>query len=484
MKSELTFQSIVETSPIAILLVNKEGTISYINHYGEQLFGYTRSELVGQAIEQLIPKRYHGHHHNYRNGFMGAPKTMAFGAGRNLFAIKKDQAEFPVEISLAPIVTSGGTITLASIIDITARKMAEQNFELVIEKAPNAMILVNSRGEIVLVNKQAEDVFGYEKNDFLGNNIDMLVPEKYRTGHHSRRDGFFHAPSATFIGEARDLYGVRKCGAEFPVEIGLNPITIDNENFVVASVIDITQRKQAEEIINKQMAELEFKNRELEQFNYIASHDLQDPLRTVLNYIQLIEEDYADELNGDVMIYLKDMNAAIERMTVLVKSILDYGRLGKGRKLTKVNCNEALKNVLYNLNGRIQEQEAGIEISKLPELFAYERELMQLFQNLINNAIKFKKPDVRPEIKVGCNETKSGYEFYVADNGIGIDSKYHSRIFNMFQRLHKAEAYEGHGVGLANCKKIIELHGGKIWVESEPGHGTTFKFLIPVLNNG
>lgn len=484
MNSELTFQAIVESSPIAILLINKEGTISYINHYGEELFGYARSEIIGKAIELIIPKRYHDNYTQYLNTFTHTPKKMAFGAGKNLYAVKENSTEFPVELTLSPIVTPGGTLILVSIIDISARKKAEHNFEKVIEEAPNAMILANSAGKIELVNKQAQKLFGYEKKEFIEKNIDTLVPAEHRKNHHYRRDSFFHTPDVAFLGKSRDIYGIKKNGEKFPAEIGLNPITIDDETYVAASIIDTTQRKEADAIIKKQMVELESKNRELEQLNYIASHDLQDPLRTILNYIGLLEEDYAQELNDDVKGYLKDMNAAVIRMTVLVKSILDFGRLGRDKKLKLTDCNKALKNVLYDLNQRIEKEKATINIQQLPEIYAYESELMQLFQNLINNAIKFKHSDRYPEINVGCSENEKEYQFYVSDNGIGINSKYYDRIFTIFQRLHTAEEYEGYGVGLANCKKIIELHGGKIWIESEQGKGTTFKFIIPKLSNG
>jgi PAS domain S-box-containing protein len=475
--SELTFQAIVEATPNAIILVNKEGKIAYANRQTEKLFGFSRVELVSQNVEILIPKRYHEHHPQFRNQFFAAPETRAMGSGRELFAMRKDKSEFPVEIGLNPLVTIDGTMVLVSIIDITARKKAEERFKLVVESAPNAMILANQDGEITMINAQTEKLFGYSRNELLGNKLEILIPKKFSENHPRLRESFFQSPSVRSMGAGRELFALKKDGTQFPVEIGLNPIETDQETVVLASVIDITERKK-----HQAMLTLELKNKELEQFNYIASHDLQEPLRTVSNYIQILEEDFSEQLSREAKSHLQTIARATVRMSVLVSTLLEFSRLGKNTNMGSIDCKAIVENVVSDLNSLIKSTATTIIIEDLPTLRAYETELMQVFLNLINNAIKFRKNDVQPVIRIGCHINAKGYyEFYVADNGIGIQPKHYDRIFQIFQQLNTNQDAGGYGIGLATCKKIIEIHGGKIWVESDYGKGSTFKFTIEVV---
>jgi PAS domain S-box-containing protein len=474
--SELTFQLIVESSPNAIVLVNKEGKIAYVNSQTEKLFGFTRSELIGQLVEMLIPGRYSAHHADFRSAFFAAPSVRSMGAGRELFAIRKDKTEFPIEIGLNPVVTVDGTLVLASIIDITERKKAEERFRLVVESAPNAMVLVNDQGIITLVNKQTEALFDYERIELIGKKLEILIPERF--SHHPHlRNGFFEKPLTRSMGVGRELFARRKNGSEIQVEIGLNPIGTAEGQMVLASIIDITERKLQELAIKKQV-ELETKNKELEQFAYVASHDLQEPLRTVSNYMQVFEEDYIDKLDDKALQYLRSVDNATRRMSILVKALLDFSRLGRDKKLAYVDCKTLIGNVIHDLQTIIKTTKAQIDVGEMPGLNGYEIEIRQLFQNLITNAIKFRRENTTPEIKITARETNGKWEFAVSDNGIGIAPVHFERIFGIFQRLHTNEEYEGNGIGLANCKKIVELHQGEIWIESTPGEGATFKFTI------
>ncbi len=478
--SELTFQLMVESTPNAILLVNKEGKIVYINAQTEKLFGYLKAELIGQIVEELIPSRYRSRHPDFRNSFFDSPLVRPMGAGRDLFGLKKNGAEFPIEIGLNPVPTADGTLVLASIIDITERKKAEERFRLVVESAPNAMILVNREGKISLVNDQTEKLFGYNREDLIGQKLEILLPNRFRNEHPDHRARFFSEPSVRSMGAGRDLFALRKDGTEIQVEIGLNPIETDEGPMVLASIIDITERKIQElTIIRKN--ELEAKNKELEQFAYLASHDLQEPLRTVSNYIQILREDYVKTLDDIAHGHLKTIDLATKRMSALVKALLMYSRIGRDRKLVYVDCNVLIEEVLADLESLILQTETKIILNSLPSLKVYEVEFRQLLQNLIANAIKFKNRDVSPEIRIRSQQEGDLWQFSIQDNGIGIDSKHFDRIFYIFQRLHLESEYEGYGIGLANCKKIVELHGGKIWIESTPKLGSTFHFTIPNL---
>jgi light-regulated signal transduction histidine kinase (bacteriophytochrome) len=209
---------------------------------------------------------------------------------------------------------------------------------------------------------------------------------------------------------------------------------------------------------------------------------LQEPLRTVSNYIQAMEEDYGKQLNEEANGYLKTIDRATKRMSTLVRGLLGFSRLGRDKKLVNADCKKTVRDVIADLEHLIKTTATIISVGELPRLNIYETELRQVFQNLIVNAIKFKKKDVPSLIQIGCKKLEEEWQFNVTDNGIGINSKYFERIFYIFQRLHTDGEYEGYGIGLATCKKIVEQHGGKIWIESKEGSGSTFYFTISNLN--
>ncbi len=475
--TELTFQLLVESTPNSIVLVNKDGNIVYLNSQTEKLFGYQRSELIGQPVEILIPNRFREHHPGFIATFFSMPSVRAMGAGRELYALKQDGTEFPIEIGLNPVITVDGSLVLASIIDITERKKAHERFRLVVDSAPNAMVLINDQGTITLVNKETQHLFGYTDKELVGSKVEMLIPHRFKKHHPTSRNLFFNKPQNRSMGIGRDLFAQRKDGREIPVEIGLNPIETEKGTMVLASIIDITQRKIQEETIKKQ-SELEVKNRELEQFAFIASHDLQEPLRTVSNYARILEEDYIDNLDEAALKYLQTIQRATNRMSTLVKGLLNFSRVGRDKKLAEVNCSKVVEDTLVDLYSAIKESQAKVEVGELPILQAYETQLHQLFQNLISNALKFRNTSTPPIIKITSEKIHDKWRFSIEDNGIGIAEKDFDRIFQIYQRLHKQSQYDGYGLGLPNCKKIAELHGGEIWVESILGKGTTFYFTI------
>jgi PAS domain S-box-containing protein len=236
----------LEAAPCAMLMINERGQITLVNTQMEQLFGYERSELLEQPIEMLVPERYRKGHPNQRQIFSARPTARVMGAGRDLYGRRKDGSEVPIEIGLNPIQTDSGRFVLASIIDITERKQAQERFRLVVEAAPSAMLMVNKEGLITLVNKQVETLFSYTREELIGQPIELLVPERYRSAHPGRRKLFAVHPSARSMSAGRDLFGRRKDGSEVPIEIGLNPIETDEGAFVLASIIDITERKAGE----------------------------------------------------------------------------------------------------------------------------------------------------------------------------------------------------------------------------------------------
>lgn len=471
-QAEARFQAVVESAPSGMVMINRDGTIRLVNRETERLFGYSREELLGQPIELLVPERFRRGHPAFRSGFFADPHTRAMGSGRELFGLRRDGMEIPVEIGLNPITTDEGLFVLASVVDITARKRAEARFKAVVESAPSGMVMINRAGTIELVNRETERLFGYRREELIGQPIELLVPERFRQGHPQFRVAFFTNPETRSMGAGRDLFGVRKDGTELPVEIGLNPIDTDEGLFVLASVVDITARKHAEN-------ELRRSNEDLERFAYVASHDLQEPLRMVGSYVQLLGKRYQGRLDADADEFIGYALDGALRMQRLIEDLLAYSRVGtRGAAMAPTDTNAVLESVLENLKLTIQETAASVTHDELPTVLADAGQLEHLFLNLISNALKFRGPDP-PQVHVSISRTEGELRFSVRDNGIGIDPQYFERIFVIFQRLHGREQYGGTGIGLAIAKKIVERHGGRIGVESEPGRGTTFSFTLP-----
>jgi len=256
--SERRLQLIVEAAPNAVVMIDRSGEIVMVNAQAERVFGYSRAELVGQPVEMLVPERFRGHHPELRAAFFVDPRPRPMGAGRDLYGLKKDGSEFPIEIGLNPIETDDGTMVLSAIVDITERKAAEaalreseQRFRLVVEAAPNAMVMSDQAGQILMVNTEAERLFGYSRAELVGQPVEMLVPERFRGHHPGLRAAFFVDPRPRPMGAGRDLYGLKKDGSEFPVEIGLNPIETDNGTMVLSAIVDITERKAADQALRE-----------------------------------------------------------------------------------------------------------------------------------------------------------------------------------------------------------------------------------------
>jgi len=242
--------------------------------------------------------------------------------------------------------------------------------------------------------------------------------------------------------------------------------------------VEIAARKKVEKKLNEYAIELERKNKELEQFAYVASHDLQEPLRTVSNYVELLEEKYSDTADLETKKHISFIKGATSKMQNLIKDLLDISRIGRSALRSAIDCNEILRTVIVELEVSIKESDAVITSTVLPIVMGNEIELKQLFQNLISNAIKFRKKNVAPRITITAEEKNTEYLFTITDNGIGIPEKYKDKVFIIFQRLHNTDEYPGTGIGLATCNKIVTLHKGKIWVESVLGEGSTFHFTI------
>jgi len=338
-------------------------------------------------------------------------------------------------------------------------------------------VVVDQAGKIVLLNVQAEKQFGYHRDELVGQRVTNIIPDGF--AERLIADDLRTAEDALAqqIGTGIELTGQRKDGSEFPIELMLSPLESAEGILVTAAIRDISVRRAAELHLAQMVEELRRSNEELGQFAYIASHDLQEPLRMVASYTQLLAKRYAGQLDADADEFIAFAVDGAERMQRLIEDLLAYSRVAtKGKELVETSAEEALQRALLNLRGSIGESGALVEHDPLPPVMADGTQLAQLFQNLVGNAIKYQAAGApRVHISVGKADDDR-WSFAIKDNGIGIDPQYFERIFGMFQRLHGRNEFAGTGIGLAICKKIVERHGGSITVESEPGEGSTFRF--------
>jgi PAS domain S-box-containing protein len=357
-------------------------------------------------------------------------------------------------------------------------KVAEELFRRAVESSPSGILMTDESGTIVLANAQAKKVFGYEGEELAGLSIEMLVPERFRGSHLAHRAAYSQAPAERGLGRGRDLCALRKDGTEFPVEIGLNPVQTAGGAETLVSVMDVTARMEAEHAAAEFTRDLQRSNAELEQFAYIAAHDLQEPLRMVASYTELLRERYQGKLDEKADKYIGYAVDGAQRMQRLLNALLAYSRVGsRAEPLQATDAEAVLTSVLRGLQKAVESNHAVIVREKLPMVLADEVQLGQVLQNLIGNALKF-HGERAPQIRVSAEAAEKMVRFAVADNGIGMGKESSGRIFQMFQRLHTRDEYEGSGIGLAIAKKIVERHGGTIWFDSVPGEGTTFYFTI------
>jgi PAS domain S-box-containing protein len=478
------YRGLLEAAPDAMVVVNPGGEIVLLNLQAEQQFGYRRDELVGQKVKNIIPEGFA--ERLIADGTRTAAEALAqqIGMGIELYGRRKDGSNFPIEIMLSPLESAEGILVTAAIRNISVRKAAERHlaqmegrYRGLLEAAPDAMVVVNQRGDIVLLNLQAELKFGYRRDELVGQKVKSIIPEGF--AERLIADALRSSEDALTqqIGTGIELTGRRKDGSDFPIEIMLSPLESTEGVLVTAAIRDITTRKKSEADLLQKVEELKRSNEELGQFAYVASHDLQEPLRMVASYTQLLSKRYKGKLDSDADEFIAFAVDGASRMQQLIQDLLAYSRVGtKGKDLVGTSSEEALQQALKNLCRAIDDSGAQVTHDSLPEVMADEMQLVQLFQNLIGNGIKYQTGGTP---KVHVSAARNGgrrWLFSVQDNGMGIDPLYFEKIFVMFQRLHRREEFAGTGIGLAICKKIVERHGGSISVASQPGHGSTFSF--------
>jgi PAS domain S-box-containing protein len=356
----------------------------------------------------------------------------------------------------------------------------EQRNQLILKSALNAIVFTNPAGEITFWNPKAELIFGWKFESIRGKSLfDLILPEYLKEDYIQYLANYEINNKGIIFDKVLEINVLNKNNQEFPVELSIIPI--DNhigELTFCFFLKDISSRKQREKEIEKQNRMLQIKNKELEQFTYIASHDLQEPLLTLTSFSDLLLEEHNDSLNDEGKLFVQFINKSAMRMRALVTGLMEYSRIDKKEIILEVDCNEVLANVIQDLDVKIHASEAIIKVNSLPVLRGNGIYLRMLFQNLLANAIKFRKENIKPEISINFQERDTDWLFSVSDNGIGIAEKNIEQIFVIFKRLNRQDKYEGYGIGLAHCQKIVDIHKGELWVESVIDKGSTFYFTI------
>ncbi len=357
-------------------------------------------------------------------------------------------------------------------------------FHKFLESAPDAMLIVDEQGRILLVNTNTERLFGYSRQELIGQSIEQLMPDRYRQLHLGHRARYSGEPRVRAMGSGLDLFGLRRDGTEFPLEISLSPLPTKEGLLVSSAIRDVTERQRTQQALARAKEVAEAASRELESFSYSVAHDLRAPLRSIAGFSQAVIEDYGPQLEAEGQSHLQRIRAAANRLAGLIDDLLALSRVSRSElRREPVDLTRLVQEILTRLRSASGERAVEIQVAEAMVVRGDARLLAIALENLLNNALKFSRNRQLARIEVGVMPTSvSPQTLFVRDNGAGFDMAHSERLFGAFQRLHRVTEFEGSGIGLATVQRIIHRHGGRIWAEAAVDRGATFYFtLLPVL---
>jgi PAS domain S-box-containing protein len=490
------YRGLLEAAPDAIVVVDTAGRIVLLNAQAEKQFGYLRDELLGQQVTTIIPEGFA--ERLLADALRSVEDTLAqqIGGGIELLGHRKDGSEFPMEIMLSPLESGEGMLITAAIRNISVRKAAESHlaqmerrYRALLEAAPDAMVVVNTSGEIVLLNIQAERKFGYHRDELLGQQVKTIIPEGF--AERLLADALRSAEDALAqqIGTGIELIGRRKDGGEFPIEIMLSPLQSSDGMLVTTAIRDITAHKATEahllrlnEHLVNGNALLATANADLEMFSSSVAHDLRSPIRQISGFAKILSQDYGQQLPAEANKHLDKIAHGAKQMGCLVDDLLHLAQIGRQALAVQPTAlSSIVAAAVEALLPECSDRRVEWRLGKLRTV-ACDRGLMkQVFVNLLSNALKYSRPRDPAVIEVGQTTLNGERVIFVRDNGVGFDMQYADKLFGVFQRLHRASEFEGTGIGLATAERIIRKHGGRMWAEALQGRGATFFFtIVPV----
>lgn len=480
--TEQWYRTIVENNTSGVLTAEPDGTVTGLNRAAECLFGCSAADALGRPITSLVPGSLAA---ELADVLSRVAREQRAGT-MDLIRTNDDGSLTDIALRTSPVRGTDGTLIGVALIarDVTEARTAEEMFRLSVEHSPAGNVLIDRHGKIVLVNREVERRFNYPRNELLGQPIDVLVPDAERTALRDLVAQALADPQHRRTEIDHELSAKRKDGTTFPTEVGLTPVPTRSGLCVLAAIVDISAQKAAQKAIEQHTLDLERSNADLMQFAYVASHDLQEPLRMVASFTQLLADRYKGRLDERADKYIHFAVDGARRMQQLINDLLVYSSVGaQAIVLEPTDAGEVWRRVLTQIQPTIIEAGADVRADALPVVMADADQFARLLQNLLSNALKFRD---HPGPKVALSAARDGewWHFAMTDNGVGFDERDGQRIFEMFQRLHRRGAYEGTGLGLAIVKRIVDQHGGRIWAESHPGEGATFHFTLPATPDG